>query len=90
MAESVGIRELRNHLSAVLRRVKGGEAITVTEWGRPVALLLPAAETGPEDVLRELARLGRVSWDGGRPEGAAQPPLVRGRAVSEAVQEGRR
>ena len=34
-------RELRNDVSAVLRRVEGGERLRVTVSGRPVAELLP-------------------------------------------------
>ncbi len=37
---SVGVRELRDHLSSYLERVKAGETITVTEHGRPVARLV--------------------------------------------------
>lgn len=36
---NVGIRELKNHLSGFLDRVKAGEEITVTEHGRPIARL---------------------------------------------------
>lgn len=38
---SVGIRELRQNLSVYIRRVQRGEALQVTEHGRPVALLTP-------------------------------------------------
>ncbi|MDQ3569612.1 MAG: type II toxin-antitoxin system prevent-host-death family antitoxin [Actinomycetota bacterium] len=34
-------RELRNHVSAVLRRVEAGERLRVTVSGRPVAELVP-------------------------------------------------
>jgi len=34
-------RELRNDVSAVLRRVEGGERLRVTVSGRPVAELVP-------------------------------------------------
>jgi len=34
-------RELRNHVSEVLRRVEAGERLTVTVSGRPVAELVP-------------------------------------------------
>jgi prevent-host-death family protein len=37
----VGTRELRDHLSSVLRRVEAGEPITVTASGRPVAQIVP-------------------------------------------------
>jgi prevent-host-death family protein len=36
---TVGVRELKNQLSAFLDRVKAGEEITVTEHGRPIARL---------------------------------------------------
>ena len=41
-ATSVGVRDLKNRLSAHLDRVKGGEEIMVTEHGRPIARLIPA------------------------------------------------
>src|SRR3954452_7866564 len=39
--ERVGVRELRQNLSVYLRRVRNGEALEVTERGRPVARLQP-------------------------------------------------
>lgn len=39
--ERVGVRELRQNLSVYLRRVRRGEALLVTERGRPVAALQP-------------------------------------------------
>ena len=39
----VGIRELKAHLSAYLRRIKKGESLSITEHGKPVALLTPSA-----------------------------------------------
>ena len=38
---SVGVRELRQDASAILRRVKEGEIIEITEHGKPIALLSP-------------------------------------------------
>lgn len=38
---SVGVRDLKNGLSAHLDRVKAGEQIIVTEHGRPIAKLSP-------------------------------------------------
>jgi prevent-host-death family protein len=42
MTDRVGVRELRQNLSKYLDRVKGGEALIVTEHGRPVARLVAA------------------------------------------------
>ncbi|MEU4740005.1 type II toxin-antitoxin system prevent-host-death family antitoxin [Actinosynnema sp. NPDC023658] len=38
---TVGVRELNQRTSAVLKRVRDGERITVTEHGKPVAYLVP-------------------------------------------------
>jgi antitoxin (DNA-binding transcriptional repressor) of toxin-antitoxin stability system len=34
-----GVRKLKAHLSASLKRVAGNETITVTDHGRPIAVL---------------------------------------------------
>jgi prevent-host-death family protein len=39
--ERIGVRELRQHASRYLDRVKAGETVEVTERGRLVALLVP-------------------------------------------------
>jgi prevent-host-death family protein len=49
---SVGIRELRQRASELLRRVAAGETIQVTDRGRPVALLTPVPDAGPLERLR--------------------------------------
>ena len=40
--ESVGLRELRQDASELVRRVEGGEEIEITVSGRPAARLVPA------------------------------------------------
>ncbi|MFC6448734.1 type II toxin-antitoxin system Phd/YefM family antitoxin [Cellulomonas gelida] len=44
---TVGVRELRQDASGVLRRVEEGERVVVTVHGRPVADLVPHFETRP-------------------------------------------
>jgi prevent-host-death family protein len=90
MREQVGIRELKNGLSSILRRVRRGEIITVTHRDRPVAVIVPAAAGETDQVLKELVKAGRLSWSGGKPVGCTSPPRVRGPSVSEAVIEDRR
>lgn len=41
--ERIGVRELRQHASRYLDRVKAGETVEVTERGRLIALLVPPA-----------------------------------------------
>jgi prevent-host-death family protein len=58
MSQKAGVRELRQHLSRFLDRVKAGERFTVTERGRPVALLVPFAAA--DDPLAELEARGLI------------------------------
>lgn len=58
----VGVRELRQNLSVHLDRVKAGETLQVTEFGRVVAILAPL----PAEKLSPLERMVR--------EGRATPP----------------
>lgn len=43
--ETVGLRELRQDASGLLRRVERGEEIVITVSGRPSARLVPARQT---------------------------------------------
>lgn len=52
----VGIRELRQNASAVLRRVIDGETVEVTQRGRPVALIVPLPRE--DDVVDRLVAQG--------------------------------
>lgn len=51
----VGVRELRQNLSIYLDRVKNGESLQVTEFGRVVALLVPL----PAEKLSTFDRMVR-------------------------------
>jgi prevent-host-death family protein len=48
----VGIRELRQRASELLRLVEKGETIEITDRGRPVALLTPLVEGSALERLR--------------------------------------
>ena len=49
---SVGVRELRQRASELLRLVGQGETIEITDRGRPVALLTPIPDGSPLDRMR--------------------------------------
>lgn len=55
----VGVRELRQNLSVYLDRVKQGESLRVTEYGRTVALLTPLPKK-EMDVLERLVAEGKA------------------------------
>jgi prevent-host-death family protein len=50
VSNTVGIRELRQQASAVLKRVAAGEIIEVTDHGHPIARIVPL-RPGPLDQL---------------------------------------
>lgn len=52
----VGVRELRQNASALLRRVLAGESIEITQRGVPVAMLVPVP--GEDDVVERLVAQG--------------------------------
>jgi prevent-host-death family protein len=52
--ERIAVRDLRNHVSEVLRRVEAGETLEVTVNNRPVALLVPRSERPTTMPTREL------------------------------------
>jgi prevent-host-death family protein len=49
---TVGIRELRQRASELLRRVEAGETFEVTDRGRPDAILAPLPKRSPIERLR--------------------------------------
>jgi prevent-host-death family protein len=60
---SIGVRELRQRASELLRRVEQGETIEVTDRGRPVAILSPPPEGNPLDRLRALGDVEPAKGD---------------------------
>jgi prevent-host-death family protein len=85
--ERVGVRELRQRASEILRRVsEDGETYEITDRGRPAALLIAPAARG----LKELERRGLVRRGRGDPLAIRPVKLKRGRRnPSELVSEGR-
>lgn len=86
MATQVGIRELRDNLTKLLRRVRDGETIEVTHHGRPVAVISPS----PEDWRAHLIATGQLI-----PATRSMrdlPPLLpatEGKSLSEIILEER-
>jgi prevent-host-death family protein len=58
----VGVRELRAHLSAYLRRVARGESVTIGDRRRnPIARLVPVQRDKEDEWLERLAQRGVVN-----------------------------
>jgi len=88
--DTVGIRELKAHLSRYLRRVRSGARLMVTERGRSIATISPIEARADVDWAHRLVADGRANWSGGKPAGSREPVRVaEGRTVSDAVLEDR-
>jgi prevent-host-death family protein len=68
MSSSISVRDLRNTVSAVLRRVEGGERMTVTVDRRPVAEIVPLRRRRTVPAAEALAIASRHAADRGLPK----------------------
>jgi prevent-host-death family protein len=88
--ETVGIRELKAHLSRHLKRVRSGARLIVTERGRSIATISPVEAPADVDWAHRLVAEGRAHWSGGKPVGSSRPiRIAEARTVSDAVLEDR-
>ena len=88
--ETVGIRELKTHLSRYLKRVRSGARLLVTERGRTIATISPVEASADVDWAHQLVAEGRAHWGGGKPTGAQRPSKIIGKTASSMVIEDRR
>jgi antitoxin (DNA-binding transcriptional repressor) of toxin-antitoxin stability system len=78
--KTIGVRELKAHLSRVLREVQSGEAVLVTDRGRVIAELrrpdAPSVSVSPaERALMRLAADGHLRLAEPLPEPYVASPL---------------
>ena len=85
MATRMGIRQLRDTLTATIRRVQRGETIEVTHHGSAVAVLAPV----PADRIERLVAAGDVAP--GRPleQAVRRHPVTGELSASEAIEDDR-
>ena len=93
----VGIRDLKNNLSAHLRTVKHGNVLRISEYGKVFAHIVPAPsaesrqdEDNEEKVIRGLVKAGVASWSGGKPDWPRHPVKIKGKPASQWILENRR
>ncbi len=58
--QTTTISKLKASLSAYLRQVKAGEEVVITQYGHPVARLLPPSPVSLPDHLRDMEKNGFV------------------------------
>ncbi len=92
--KTIGVAQLKTHLSRYLDQVKGGTEVVVTERGVPVTKLVPLRGPGNDRARRHrLARAGVLQLGSGwLPAHLFRPPKGRlvGASVLEALLEERR
>lgn len=82
----VGVRDLRDGLSRHLAAVRGGQTITVTDHGKPIARIVPIeAPTALERLIAE----GRVT-PATRSKQPSMEPIATSGPVGDFVDEQRR
>ena len=85
--ETVGLRQLKTHLSEYVGRSRDGERIVITDRGREVAELTPLSAS--RKAVLALRDAGKVTWNGGKPTGL-RGVAVHGRPIAKTVIEDRR
>jgi len=88
--ETVGIRDLKTHLSRHLKRVRSGVRLAVTERGRTIATISPVEPRTDVDWAHQLVAEGHARWNGGKPLGAVRPPKMSRKTAASVILEDRR
>lgn len=87
---SIGVRELKAQLSRQLKRVQRGSRVTITDRGKPIAVLSPFEPQANAAWAWRMVAEGKASWSGGKPRGLNPPVQGRGKPTSQMVIEDRR
>ena len=90
ISRTIGVRALKAHLSAQLKRVQAGARLTVTDRGRAIATLAPVDTPKRLDWVHAMVAEGRASLGGGKPKGLTPRIRSRGKRASQMVIEDRR
>jgi antitoxin (DNA-binding transcriptional repressor) of toxin-antitoxin stability system len=88
--ETVGIRELKAHLSRHLKRVRAGVRLAVTERGQTIATISPVEPPTDVDWAHQLVAEGRARWNGAKPTGSMRPPKLSRKTAASVVLDDRR
>lgn len=77
--ETIGAQEAKTNLSQLLKRVAGGEEITITESGIPVAVLVPPEMSRKRTVQEVFAAIDEI----------AERNRLDGLSIRDMIEEGR-
>ncbi|HEX4960876.1 MAG TPA: type II toxin-antitoxin system prevent-host-death family antitoxin [Thermoanaerobaculia bacterium] len=85
----IDIQELREMLETRVEEVRDGSPLVITEGGKPVARLVPAAAQ-VEERLQQLLDSGGASWSGQKlPPAVPRIPIRGTKTIAELLLEDR-
>jgi prevent-host-death family protein len=91
---TVASRELKNRLGRYLQMVREGEAVRITDRGKPIGCILPVSDSLPNHQSEVLARLlasGTLRLGTGRIRRRGKPVVMTpGKSVATMLSEDRR
>ena len=86
----IGLREANQHFSRVVKAVRAGEDVVLTERGRPIALVKPLQTDSAEGFLRRLEAIGFLRRAAKRtPMPPCKPVRLRGGSIVKTLREER-
>ena len=77
---SVGVYEAKTHFPKLVARAEGGERITITRHGVPVAILVPPEAANKQSSSEVIAELREIR----------KGVKLRGLSIKKMIEEGRR
>ena len=81
--KSIGLRELKDHLSEVIEEVERGESVEITKRGRAVARVVPLTQNVTMEERRAIVEsLASLATEIGKHTGSSN--------VAESISESRR
>ena len=86
---TVGVRDLKAHLSEYLRQVRSGQTIVITDHGQAVGQIMPVGQP-IEERLNSLQAAGLLAWNGQTLASIESPVINRsGKLLSDLIVEMR-
>jgi prevent-host-death family protein len=87
----VGLREANQRFSEIVKLVRGGQEVVVTDRGKPIAVLKPfGSPAGPDGAIRRLEQRGVLRPAAKRtPLPSWTPRSLREIPISQTLRDGR-
>ena len=88
----LGLREANQKFAHVIRAVRAGQEVVLTDRGRPIAVIRRIATDNETARLKAMAASGLITLaerQGPMPRPRWRPEVIKGEAISETVRRDR-